>query len=142
MDALSRAKSLFESGGYTCVVVSGDSVYTSDKRGVKPLMELVDGSDNWRGAAAADKIVGRAAAFIYVYLGVSRVYAEVMSRAAIDILQANGIGVEYSILTDRIVNRRGDGICPMEEAVEGICDCKQAIDAIRQRLKKLEAKGG
>jgi len=34
-----------------------------------------------------------------------------------------------------VVNRKGDGICPMEEAVEGIDDPSAAIAAIKEKLQ-------
>ena len=58
---LDRAKALL-TGGTTCAIIRGARCETSCLRGVKPLLGWLEG--DWRGAAAADKVVGRAAAFL------------------------------------------------------------------------------
>ena len=78
---LQHAKTLPEDHNYTCVLCKGEQIYTSTKSGVKPLLELLDSPGNFNGFSAADKIVGKAAAMLYVLLGVKEVYAQVLSRA-------------------------------------------------------------
>lgn len=114
---LLRAKSLLYSDNYTCVLCRGDVTYTSSCRGIKPLREWFEGGYNLLGFTAADKVVGKASAFIYVLMEVKAVYAHVIGRAALEVLTYYGITVEYDELVDNIRNRRGDGICPFEEAV-------------------------
>lgn len=55
---------------------------TSTERGVKPLLQWLDGENSVKGFSAVDKVVGRAAAFLYVLLEVKEVYAGVMSEGA------------------------------------------------------------
>ena len=55
---------------------------TSTERGVKPLLQWLDGENRVKGFSAVDKVVGRAAAFLYVLLEVKEVYAGVMSEGA------------------------------------------------------------
>ena len=50
-----------------------------------------------RGFAAADRVVGRAAAFLYVLLGAGEIYAGVMSDTAADVLERFGVAV-FSIM--------------------------------------------
>ncbi len=118
------------------MLVKGEQTYVSDKSGILPLLVFAK-SGVFEGFSAADKIVGKAAALMYAYLGVSRVYAEVMSRTAIDVFTAHGIEFEYDTLTDMIINRRGDGACPMEEAVANTDDCNEAVTLIEDKLKSL-----
>ncbi len=40
----------------------------------------------------------------------------------------------YKILTDKIINRSGTGICPMEETVSNIEDCEQGYVALKEKL--------
>ena len=40
--ALTKAKAILESGGYTCVFTDGTNVYASMLRGVKPLVQFVE----------------------------------------------------------------------------------------------------
>ena len=137
MTDLEVAKRHYSKGCYTCVLAKDDKVYTSDKSGIMPLLEYAESGESFVGFSAADKIVGKAAALLYAYLGVSRVYAEVMSRTAVEVFTAHGIEFECDTLTDMIINRRGDGACPMEQAVISIDDCIEALALIKNKLKSL-----
>lgn len=132
-----KAIELLDKGNYTCVLCKDDTVYTSTERGVKPLLQWYSDGVNLEGFSAADKVVGNAAAFIYVLLGVEEVYASVMSEAAKHTLTSNGIKTQCKLLVKEIINRAGTGRCPMEEAVNGIIDPEEALAAIKCKLKNL-----
>ncbi len=134
---LTRAIETLNSGEYTCVLCKGDTVYTSTKRGVKPLVELIDGAENLNGFSAADKIVGKAAAFLYVLLGVKEVYADVMSEGAVNVFTKYKIDYRYNISVKNIINRTNTGNCPMEITVENISSPEEALTAIKSKLKQL-----
>lgn len=134
---LQNAKTLLEENNYTCVMCKGEQIYTSTERGVKPLVDLVDGNENLNGFSAADKIVGKAAAMLYVLLGVKEVYAEVLSRAGAEVFSKYKIACEYGELTEQIINRNGDGICPMEKAVQEIDDPALGLKAIKNKFTLL-----
>ncbi len=140
MGGLARAKDELLSGGYTCVICSGDEIFTSTRRGVAPLVLLCKerGFGSFIGASAADKVVGRATAFLYLLLGVSELYAGVISKTALDLLAQNGVSIEYGECVPNIINRVGDGICPFEEAVLGIADKNDAFSAILLKIKELK----
>ncbi len=137
MTDLEKAKMLLSEGDYTCVLCCGDETHTSTQRGVRPLVECLESDEDFAGFSAADKVVGRGAAFLYVLLGVRAVYANVISRAALDVLTVQNISVEYDIATENIINRRGDGICPFEAAVLGITDANEAYIAIKQKMQEM-----
>jgi len=102
--------------GLTLVVKSaGGSIHRYTQRGVKDLLALVTTMPEvLHDALIADKAVGKAAAACMVVGGASRVHADVMSQHALGLLQAHGIKAEYGQLVDHIINRTGDGWCPME----------------------------
>ena len=87
--------------------------------------------------SAADKIVGRAAAFLYVLLGVKEVYAEVLSEKARPVFDRYGITVFSGTETEEIINRDKTGICPMEKAVENTENPEEARRKIEETLEKL-----
>lgn len=128
-----KACDLLKEGQYTCVVCKDDTVYTATVRGVKPLLNWLD-TTSLEGFCAADRVVGRAAAFLYCLLGVEEVYAHVMSRPAAQVLKEHGIGVHADTMTDGIINRQGTGPCPFESAVLDITDPAQALKTIRSKL--------
>lgn len=134
---LVKAIDVLKNGNYTCVLCKGDEIYTSTERGVKPLLDWLDGETELKCFSAADKVVGKAAAFLYVLLGVKEVYAAVMSEAAIYTLERNGVQTYRDRSVKNIVNRAGTGICPMEEAVGELSEPNEALRAIRKRLLQL-----
>lgn len=126
-------------GGYSCVIADRDRVMTSRARGIAPLLERAERSERLEGAFVADRIIGKAAAMLLVPMQVASVYGQIMSREAEALLSANGIEVEYGALTDHIINRSGDGLCPMEQAVRDLADCAAAPAVLRRRIEELRA---
>lgn len=136
--ALEKAKERLTSGGYTCVLTDGTQVYTSTLRGVRPLVQFLEGGTVPPGFSAADKVVGRATAYLYILLGVRELYSQIISEPAAAVLRAHGIRTEYDALVPNIINRRGDGICPFEAAVMDIDDPQQAYAAILQKMREMQ----
>ena len=135
-----KAKEEFVKGKYTLVLCKNEDIIASDLTGIRPLIKLIDDKKECKGYSAADKIVGRAAAFLYTLLEIKNLYGEVMSKGAIEILKKVGINYEYKTLTGYIENRQKNGICPMDDAVKNITDAKQACEAIRNKIKLLQQK--
>lgn len=132
-----RAKSLLSAGDYTVVLCRGEQTYTDTRRGVAPLLALLDGGADLTAFAAADRVVGKAAAFLYLRLGVTAVHGGVMSTPACDLLTAHGVSTTYDTLVPAIRNRAGDGYCPMEQVSLPHTDPAAAEAAIRARLAEL-----
>lgn len=128
-------------GSYTCVVISDEVEYTSYERGVKPLISLLETGRPFSGAVAADKTVGAGAAHLYVLLGVRALWANVISDSALGVLKGGGIEVYYGECVPYIINRRGDGMCPIESAVAGAKDSNEAYRLILDALRKLSGGG-
>ena len=137
MSDLVKAKELLFSGGYTCVLKKGDEIYTSVLRGVKPLVKWYAYGVNLSDFSAADKVVGKATAFLYALLGVKEVFAKVMSASAKAVLEEKGIRAEYENLVPNIINRKGDGICPFEEAVLNTKNKEEAYKIIRHKMQEM-----
>ena len=138
MTDIEHAKQLLTGEVYTC---RGDDIHTSEKRGVVPLIELLDSKIDVRGYSAADKAVGKAAAMLFVLLGVSEIYAAIMSRSAKKILDGHGIKYSCGEEVEYIINRKKDGMCPMEKAVVDIDDPAEAPTKIKETIEKMR-KGG
>jgi len=134
---LECAKRLLREGNYTCVLVRGATILTARHRGVKPLMQWLDMGQDTRDFSAADKVVGKAAAFLYVLMGIRQVYADVVSRSAVEVLEKNGIALHYGRCVEAIRNRTNTGFCPMEQAVLCCTAPEQAREEIRKTVKKL-----
>lgn len=103
------------------------------------MLDFIAAGENMQGFSAADKIIGKAAAMLFALSGVTSVYGEVMSRAALPVLQKYGIRFAFGTLTDYIVNRRGDGLCPMEQTVKELNDLTEAYEALWAKRRELMA---
>ena len=131
---LEQAKTLLEENNYTCVLCKDGQIYTSTERGVKPLIAFIESGRDFRGFSAADKIVGKAAALLYVLLGVQTVFAEVMSEDGIYTLKKHGITPLCNTSVKEIRNRTNTGMCPMEETVKEITKPLDGLLAIRNKI--------
>ena len=134
---LKKALDLLNSGNYTCVACKEEVVYTTTQRGVAPLLNWLDSKTDLKDFSAADRVVGRGAAFLYCLLGVKEVYALVMSRPAAEVLQSHGILADAGTFVEGIINRTGTGPCPFEDAVMDIQDTQEALNAIRMTRRQL-----
>ena len=140
-DMLPALRARLEADGLTCIVRCGDKVLTSTQRGIRPLLDWIAQGEDVAGGAAADRIVGKAAALMYVLMGVREVYAGVLSESGLAVLRGHGVRVCYGELTPRIINRAGTGLCPMEETVLAVSDPAEAYAALRRTAQRL-AEGG
>lgn len=121
----------------TLVVKSDDgTIHRFTQRGVKDLLALViESPEILKGAFIADKAVGKAAAACMVVGGVKRVHADVMSQPALTLLQQHGVEAEYGTLVDHIINRTGDGWCPMEHLSRDENDPAVIIEKVKEFFK-------
>lgn len=140
--AVASALQLLRDGQAACVVLrDGEIVRAETGRGVAPMIRLYeDGA--LQGAYVVDKIVGKAAAMLMTLGGVSGCYALTVSRAALDWFVGHGIPVEYEVCAEYIVNRAGDGICPMEQTVKELTDATEALVALKQKIADLRKRNG
>jgi len=132
-----KATAILESQGYTCVLCRGSDVRATTLRGVKPLVRWLESGINFANFSAADKVVGKATAYLYQLLGVKSVYAQVMSQSALEVLSRAGIAASYDQLVPNIINRKGDGICPFEAAVLELHSPEAAKTAIFAKMQEM-----
>ena len=138
MNELQNARRILEDGGYTCVICRGGQVHTATARGVKPLVSWLDEGLDVRGGWAADKVVGKATAFLYCLLKVRGVYAQVMSEGAAQVLRDAGIEVQCGRLVPGIINRAGTGPCPFEAAVSAVTGAEEALPVIHRKMVEMK----
>lgn len=141
MNSLTRAMTMLQNGGYTCILCDCNRVLTSKTSGIAPLLERIETGEDLCGMAVADKIIGKAAAFLLLLGGVSAVYGEVMSERAKTLLENAGVTVRCGSLVKAIRNRTDTDICPMEKAVAALndpADAPQAPALLRAALERLK----
>ena len=135
-----ETKKMIGTDGITCIVwKDGADPLVSRVRGVRPILDWIEEGADLKDAAVCDTIVGRAAAMMYVLSGVAQVYAKVMSRGGEEELRKAGIAYEAESFTEKIVNRQGTGMCPMEQTVLEITDPQEAFAALKEKVAQLQA---
>lgn len=138
-DDLECARELLLGGGCTLAAVRGDQSLMSQARGVRPLLSLIGEGKDLEGFSVADKVVGKAPALLYATLRPRAVYAPVMSEDGARVLREHGIEASCDELVPRILNRRGDGQCPMDASVNGVEDPRSALEAIWACVRRMAA---
>ncbi len=134
---LEKAKMLLSKTENTCVLCGEQVIITDKRRGVRPLLDLVENGAEVAGFSAADKVVGKAAAFLYCLLKIDCLFAKVVSQPALSILEEYKISVEYETLVPAIRNRADTGPCPIENAVWDTATPEAALEKIQKKLKEL-----
>ena len=67
----------------------------------------------------------------------SRLADKLLLDSAFKVLSEHGIFVEYGMLTDYIVNRKGNGVCPFEQAVMGVQAPEDAYAVIIKKMNEM-----
>ena len=135
-----RAVGLIKNEGFTMAAVRDDKVISDQRRGVQPLLTLIDESVSLKGFSVADKVIGRAAAFLYVLLEAEKVYALTVSKTALEVFREYRISVSFDNESEMIRNRDNTGRCPMEQAVLGTNSPEEVLVLIREKLDELKNK--
>ena len=138
--SIEYVRELLDKEDYTLVLCNGQGTITSQKRGIAPLLELYDKGVSLSTYSCADKVVGKGAAFLYALLEAKELFSRIISENALKILELYEISVTYGTLVPYIINRRGDGMCPMEKAVLNIDSPSVALSAIREKYEELNTK--
>ena len=121
--------------GHSLVASNG---YCSDESGIRPvILPMNEDLRFFEGLSVADKIVGKASAMLLALSGAKEVYAHILSEAGRKILERYGIAYEYGEMVEYIVNRKGDGMCPMEETVKDIDDPLDTFKALNERIAQM-----
>lgn len=136
MSDIERAKAALR--GHSVAVCRAGEVMTRDGRGIAPLLAIASEENALRGASVADLIVGKAAAMLMTYAGVSEVYAVVMSEAGERTLSEHDIPHSCGLLVPYIIDRTGKDVCPMERAVADVSDPAEAYAVLSARLEELK----
>ncbi len=136
--ALAAAVAQIKGDKAACVVLKeGKTIKTASGRGIAPILALYD-EGVLENTTVVDKIVGKAAAMVMTAGGVSACYALTVSKTALAWFRVHDVAVEYDTCVDVIINRQGDGPCPMEQTVKDIDSEDEALFALRNKIEALK----
>lgn len=132
-------KHLVQHDGLKVVAVKGGDVIGSGRgKGILPLLNLVDElGPELEGGSVADRVIGRAAAFILLQAKVKGVFGQTLSTEAESLLQAAGLEVAGDERVPFIMRPDGLERCIMEQQVLGITEPAEAVDRLRRFVERL-----
>ena len=133
---LDHAKRVLAEEKLAFVIVKNRNVIAkSTERGVAPFFSAVASFTNLAGASLADKVVGKAVAFLSVHAGIVAVYTPLASEPAVTVLREHGISVETETVVPMILNRNKDGQCPIEQLIGECGTSREAYALLREKLR-------
>lgn len=140
MKDLVIARNILAMQELSLVVVKSEKVlFTSKASGVLGLVNAITScGSEMRGSSVADRVIGRAAALLCAYSGVSEVYAALTSKPGRLVLDKHDIRIEYHNVVPNILDRDRVGMCPFEKLTENIESPEQAFLSIVQCLKPIK----
>lgn len=127
------AKSLLLASDAALVVVkNGKELLRESGKGVLPLLRVVSNVavEQLVGASLADKVIGRAAAFLAVKAGFAALYSPLMSQSAKALLKTYGVDVYYDELVPNILRPNSIELCPMERLVREAEEPEEAYNLL------------
>lgn len=127
----------FNDESLTCLIYNDDTIYTSKDRGLKPLIYIVENKVDLCGYNAIDKIVGNAAAIIYVKIGIESVHTPVLSKSAFETFKKYNIEVTYDELVDCILNKEKTNPGPFEVLIADAKTLDEAYTLIVNKTREL-----
>lgn len=135
MSDLEKAIQILNECKYTLVLVNGNNIETDTLRGVHPLLNRY-GKD-YSAYSAADKVIGKGAALLYVLLKIKIVHTNIISEPALKVFKDNNIDIKYETLVPNIFNHFNTGFCPIEAVTKNIDNPIEALEVIKKKLKEL-----
>lgn len=109
------------------IVKNGEVVFDTGAHGLGGFLLAIENiGTKLIDASVADRIVGRAAAFLCTYVKIASVFAFTISAGGLEMLRKNGIHCEYKHLVPHILNSTQTAICPFEELTSDLTDPEEA----------------
>lgn len=124
---------------HTFVCRNKNILITSDKKGIAPIMDILnDNPAALKGAKITDRVIGKAAALLLIKGRISSLHTDVISCHALKVLKNSDIRVFYNKKVEYIINRNGDDMCPMEKATINIDNPDKAYTVLIAKLEELK----
>jgi hypothetical protein len=131
---------LYEENLTLAIVKNGVVLFETRSHRISGFLDAVEKlGDGLEGAAVADRVVGKAVAFLCVYAKIRAVYAAVLSRKAQAVLKKDGVYCEWNELVENVLDANKSGMCPFEKMAADISDAGEAYAAFRRLRDNLKS---
>lgn len=136
MDYLKLARETLYNENQKIVIVNNNSIiYKNDGFGIKPLYSAyIKVKEQMKGASCADRVIGKAAAWIYKEADIKELYCDVITTRAKNMLLDSGIEVVFIEEIDFVENRDKTGMCPVETLAKDETDFDNLLKNIEKFL--------
>lgn len=130
MTNLSKIKEkLYKENASLVVLYSNGEIKTYFQNRINDIKDILkENKLALKDAVIADKVIGKVAGSILAVSGVKEIYADVISKFAIPVLEENNIKYEYKNLADYVINNSKTGMCPMENKYKDEKDIYKIYD--------------
>ena len=140
---ISLIKKELEKSDTTLVAFDGNTkIFEASGNGIKPILTFLRSNESnlekFYGLSWGDKIVGKAAAFLFILLKPREVFGKLLSEAAVSIFTTFSVNFEYENKVSYILNTKKDDMCPFEKKVKDINDPVEAYQTILNFLNQLK----
>ena len=137
---IETARQKIIAGKAGCVIIkNGKIVHDENGRGIAPILDIYrQHPDKMKDSILVDKVIGKAAAMVAICGKVKYVHAELICDSAVEILQKHNIKVTYTLRVKDSLNRRRNGLCPMEQTVLNISDPAQGVTALEAAVANMK----
>ena len=135
MQDLERARLRLREKNISLVIVkNGKVIFETESHSIKDFLEAYElFGKELAGSSIADKIVGRAVAFLCVYFQVSAVFAVIISTEGVRVLTDNNIFYQFEKCVPNILNQKRNDICPFEKLALTSATPEEAYSKLRTR---------
>jgi hypothetical protein len=122
------------------IAEKGRVLFETQASGISGLLEAIKKLGNkMAGASVADRIVGRAAAFLFAYSGAGAVFAITISDSGIEVLGNHNIAYEFDERVPSILNLSKTDVCPFEKLATKFSNPKEAYEELKARCTPKQA---
>lgn len=132
---LNLAKNRLIQKNLSLVIVNDSKViFETESHGIGDLLKAINKiGNNMKGSSVADRIVGRAAALVFVFSGVKAVFAEIASDGGFEVLNDNAIFCVYEKRVANVLNFEKTDVCPFEKLVAKLSNPEKAYEVLREK---------
>jgi hypothetical protein len=110
----------------------GKVVFETNSQGISGLLKAIEELDKAaKGSSVADRILGKAAALLYIYAEVFAVFAVTASEKGIRALRDHNVLCRFENKVPYILNYKRNDICPFEKLVINITNSKEAYEKLK-----------
>ncbi len=140
---MNKAINKIKNKEYSFIIIKDNKiVYEDNGIGVSCIRKVINTNpDLLTNSIIVDKIIGKAACMLLLPYNIKFIYSILMSQNAVNILNEYNINYEYEELTEYIINRTNDGMCPLEQSVLNVSNLDDAKLKIEETISILMKRG-